>query len=81
MQRREIFEIIKSNVIKVLPDIHPDLITIDKKLKELGANSVDRVEVVQYTMEDLNLIIPRIELGKANNLYDLTEIFYNHLNR
>ena len=79
MQRREIFKIIKSNVIKVLPDVHPDLITIDKKLKDLGANSVDRVEVVQYTMEDSNLIIPQVELGKANNLCDLTEIFYNYL--
>lgn len=81
MQRREIFEIIKSNIIKVLPDIHPDFITIDKRLKDLGANSVDRVEVVQYTMEDLNLIIPRVELGKVNNLYNLTEIFYNHLSK
>ena len=79
MQRHEIFEVIKLNILKVIPDIHSDLITIDKSLKDLGANSVDRVEVVQYTMEDLNLKIPRVEIGKANNLSDLTDIFYTYL--
>ena len=40
-------------------DVKPEDITIDKNLTELGANSVARVEVVIYSMEDLGLDVPQ----------------------
>lgn len=80
MQKQEIFQVIKSNVIKVLPDIGPENVTIDISLKDLGANSVDRVEIVQYCMEELHLKIPRVEFGKARDLSDLLEILSDHIN-
>ncbi len=36
-------------------------------------------EIAQYSMEDLNLIIPRVELGHAQNIKDLVDIFYKHI--
>ncbi|HTI72983.1 MAG TPA: phosphopantetheine-binding protein [Candidatus Limnocylindria bacterium] len=79
MTRDAIFQVIKSNVQKVLFDIDPNLITVDQSLVALGANSVDRVEVVMYSMEELNLSIPRVELHGIENLRGLVEVFHKHL--
>jgi len=80
MTKEDIFGIIKKNILKVLMDIDTNKININQSLKDLGANSVDRVEIAQYSMEDLNLIIPRVELGYARNIKDLVDILYKHIN-
>ncbi|GAX59148.1 acyl carrier protein [Candidatus Scalindua japonica] len=80
MTREDIFNIIKENIIKVLIDIDSDSISIDQSLKDLGANSIDRVEIAQDSMEDLNLVLPRVDLGQAQNINDLVNIFYKHIN-
>ena len=80
MNKEDLFEVIKKNVVTVLVDIDPETVTIDGALTDFGANSVDRVEIAMYSMEDLNLKIPRVELGAAQNLNDLVEIFAKHLN-
>jgi polyketide biosynthesis acyl carrier protein len=67
MDRESIFEIVKANALKVLVDVKPEDITIDKNLAELGADSVARVEVVIYSMEDLGLDVPRTKHNVLNN--------------
>lgn len=78
--RDQIFEVIKSNVCKVLFDIDPAIVSPEKKLADLGANSVDRVEITMYSMEELGLKIPRVELHGVENLQCLVELFYKRLN-
>ncbi len=79
MTKEDLFTIIKHNTLKVLIDTDLNSININQSLKDLGANSVDRVEIAQYSMEDLNLVIPRVELGHAQNIKDLVDIFYKHI--
>ena len=55
--------------------------TIERSLTELGANSVDRVEVVMYSAEDLGLDVPRAELHGARNLADLVAVLRRHAGR
>jgi polyketide biosynthesis acyl carrier protein len=74
-----IFDVIKTNIQSVLFDVDPQSITIDKSLTELGANSVDRVEVLMNSMEQLQLKIPRVELHGIENLRGLVEVFHRHL--
>lgn len=78
MNKDAIFEVVKANVLKVLPEVRAEDITPDKSLVELGANSVDRVEVSMYAMEALNLKIPRIELHGIRNLAGLVELLHAH---
>ncbi len=80
MNRESIFAVVKSNVLKILPEVNPDLITLDTSLADLGANSVDRVEVTMYSMEALNLKIPRVELHGVQNLKGLVDVLHAHLN-
>ena len=80
MTREQIFETVKANVLTVLPDLNPQSIVVTASLTELGANSVDRVEVVMYSMESLQLKIPLVELHGARNLADLVDLFFARLN-
>jgi polyketide biosynthesis acyl carrier protein len=81
MTREEIFDVVKANVLKVLPDVCPDDVTWDRSLVELGANSVDRVEVSMFSMEALNIKIPRIEFHGVRNLAGLVDLFQMHLSK
>lgn len=80
MSRNEILEIVKENVIEVLPDLEEHIFKDDDKLVELGANSIDRAEIVMMTMESLSLQIPRVELSGVKNIGELVDAFYTKLN-
>jgi polyketide biosynthesis acyl carrier protein len=76
--KQTIFEIVRANTLKVLPDLSVTDITIDKNLTDLGANSVDRVEIVLYSLDDLNLKIPISELHGIRDLTTLVDLLYRH---
>jgi polyketide biosynthesis acyl carrier protein len=78
LDREEIFEVVKANTLKVLPDLLADDVTIDKNLTDLGANSVDRVEVVIYSLEELGLKVPTAELHGVRNLRALVDLLHRH---
>ena len=81
MDREQIFEVVKQNIIRILPDLPPETITIEKSLTDLGANSIDRVEVATYSMEDLDIVIPRVELRQASNIRGLVDVLYAGMHR
>lgn len=76
--KQDIFEVIKNNTLQVLIDVDPNHITIDTSLTELGANSVDRVEVVIYSMENLGINVPRPEFQGVRDIRSLVDLFYSH---
>lgn len=81
MTREQIFAIVKKNTLEVLPDVQPDDVRIEGQLKDLGANSIDRVEIVTMSMEDLDLQIPLVELGNVSNISGLVDILHAHSQR
>ncbi len=81
MTREMIFQVVKAKVIEVLVDVNPDLITPEVSLTELGANSVDRVEVSMGALEELGLQIPRVELHGVSNLQGLVDVLYRHASK
>jgi polyketide biosynthesis acyl carrier protein len=76
--KQMIFEIVKNNTLSVLPDVPPADITIDKSLTDLGANSVDRVEIVLYSLDDLHLKIPTSELHGVRDIRALVDLLFRH---
>jgi polyketide biosynthesis acyl carrier protein len=78
LNKAKIFAVVKANTLKVLPDLVADDVTIDKNLSDLGANSVDRVEVVIYSLEELNLKVPPSELHGLRNLRALVDLLHRH---
>ncbi len=75
MSKQHVFDVVKKVIIEVLPDVNPDLITIEKRLVDLGANSIDRMEVVTMSMEELGLLIPMMSFANVNNIEGLVNVF------
>ncbi|HEY0791887.1 MAG TPA: phosphopantetheine-binding protein [Chthoniobacterales bacterium] len=78
LDKEAIFKVVKANVLKVLPDLAPDEVKAERSLADLGANSVDRVEVVMYSLEDLELNVPTARLHGLQNLAELVDLLYRH---
>ncbi len=79
MGKEDIFKLIVGNTCIVIPELKNHKFEYHHSLKELGANSVDRAEIVMMTMESLSLQIPRVEFSGAQNIGELVDIFYEKL--
>lgn len=80
MTKEETFELIKKQTQEVVPELSDVDIKITDSLKDLGANSVDRAEILMMTMEELSLDIPRVELYGAQNIEELAVMFADKIN-
>ena len=76
MNKQEIFETIVGHVREVLPSLEAHAFQPDDSLKALGANSVDRADIIMMTLESLSLNIPLIAMAKAENIGDLARIMH-----
>lgn len=79
MNKDNILELIANHVREVIPELGEHEFKPDDRLADLGANSIDRAEIVAMTMEALNLKIPPVELAKAKNVGQLVEVIYEKL--
>lgn len=76
MTKDEVFQLIIRHTCEIIPELIGHDFKKDDRLLDLGANSVDRAEIIAMTMESLALQIPRVELFGAKNLEELAEILY-----
>jgi polyketide biosynthesis acyl carrier protein len=74
--KEQILEIVTRNLLEILPDLDGAKIDPSQSMKDLGANSVDRMDVVIQTKEELVLKFPLHELGGVENLQGLVDFFY-----
>ena len=80
MANQEVYEVVKKVIMEVLPDVTPEMIAIDKNLKDLGANSIDRIEVVTISMEELGIKLPLMSFSRVCNIQGLVEVLSeNHM--
>lgn len=72
---------VRAVVIKHLQDSVESLrgkeIDTSRSMKDLGANSLDIVEVVSSAMRELKVKIPRSELSKLTNVDELVNMLHD----
>ena len=76
MEREEIASIVRKHLADVVGDLKPSDIDMSRSMKDLGATSLDVVEVVSLTMRQLKVKVPRSELGKLTNMDGLVELLH-----
>jgi polyketide biosynthesis acyl carrier protein len=76
MTIEDIFAIIVGHTREVLPGLDDHPFQLSDSLRELGANSIDRSEIVMLTLESLSLKIPMIEVAKAENMGELAGMLH-----
>jgi polyketide biosynthesis acyl carrier protein len=59
---------IRDSVRQVLPDVLPEQVTEERSLTELGANSIDRTDVVVMTIDRLGISVP---VGEFSDVHDI----------
>lgn len=77
MTRDEIVAALKANIADTLDDVDVNSIDTSKTMKDVGANSLDIVEIVSRTMRQLKVKIPRSELNKLENIDALIDLIEN----
>ncbi|KJS69179.1 MAG: poly(3-hydroxyalkanoate) depolymerase [Peptococcaceae bacterium BICA1-7] len=76
MNKDHIFNLIVSYACQLIPKLEGHQFKPGDRLADLGANSVDRAEIIIMAMEALSLHIPRVELFGANNIGELVDVLY-----
>ncbi|MEO6084811.1 MAG: phosphopantetheine-binding protein [Umezawaea sp.] len=67
----DVHEAINSAIGEILPTVEPGDITGDKHLRDLGADSVDRVEIILGVLDRLGLREP---LASFSDLPDIAAL-------
>lgn len=81
MTKEQVFQVLKKYIMEQLEDeVDEKDIVITKSMLDLGANSLDIVEIVSNTMRELKIKIPRDELAKINTMEGLVEKMAEYTN-
>ena len=78
MEKKAIFELVVKCTCEVVPSLKSHSFQPEEALSELGANSLDRADILEKLMEFLSLDIPRVELFGAKNIGELAELLYQY---
>lgn len=73
MAEDAMFLAVKDAASSVMTDLVSDALTEQASLRELGANSLDRAEIIMRVMEDQKLMVPMIRFAMCQNLADIAE--------
>lgn len=68
-----ILETVKKSVADILPDVDPSKVTATAVLKDLGADSLQIVEIVSKCMRELKVKVPRSETAKIKDVQSLID--------
>lgn len=79
MTEEEIFAAVHRNLLEVLPELEGTDITPDHSMRQLGANSIDRMDVVIATQDDLGIKVPTKALTKVDDLRSLVSVLAEYV--
>jgi acyl carrier protein len=74
MSREQIFMVVRGHIIKIVEGVQASAISEHASMRDLGADSLQIVEVVSRSMKELRVKVPRTELARATNLGDLVDL-------
>jgi acyl carrier protein len=76
MTKEHIYSVVKKHLLQTVEDLQESQIDPSQSLKDLGANSLDIVEIVSVSMRELKVKVPRSELAKLTNIGGLVDLLH-----
>ncbi|WP_431040583.1 acyl carrier protein [Streptomyces sp. P1-3] len=73
MTKEETFSLIAEAIREILPELADRDLTDADTLDDLGADSMDRAEIVMTVLEGMDLDIPLVETHGPRNLGELAQ--------
>jgi polyketide biosynthesis acyl carrier protein len=80
MTKRELLNLIARHTREILPGLEAHPFAASDRLADLGADSVDRAEILMLVQESLGLSVPRVDLFGPKNIGELAELFLTKVN-
>jgi acyl carrier protein len=74
MNKDQIYVVLKKHLMRTVDGLQDSQIDLSKSMKELGANSLDIVEIVSVSMRELKVKVPRSEMAKLSNIGGLVDL-------
>jgi acyl carrier protein len=74
--RDDVLAVVKRHLVDTVEGIDVAQVDPAKSMKDLGANSLDIVEVVSCSMRELKVKIPRAELNRLTNIDELVDLLH-----
>lgn len=76
MTRDQVLAVVTKHLLDAVDGLSPEKIDPKLSMKDLGANSLDIVEIVSASMRELKIKLPRAELVKISHIDGLVDLFY-----
>jgi acyl carrier protein len=76
VEKQAIYNLLIKNLQETVPAVKGKKIEMNQSMLEIGANSLDVVEVVSQTMRELKVKIPRDKLGELKNVGQLVDALH-----
>jgi polyketide biosynthesis acyl carrier protein len=78
MNENQVMDVVRRRTVEVLADLAPEDISFDGTLADLGANSLDRLDILTLSMEDLGITVPPAAFSQARDLRSLVALLVKH---
>lgn len=75
MTRDEMLAVVTANIREIVENTKDTPIHENQSMRDLGADSLEIVEVVSRSMKQLKLKVPRTELSGARSIKELLDLF------
>lgn len=72
--RKKIFDKIVMYADEIIGDLETESIKEEDSLKDLGANSIDRSEIIISVLYDFDLRISMIKFAECKNISDIIDV-------
>ena len=76
MSREKVLEVVLRHLADTIEELEDVEIDPARSMKDLGANSLDIVEVVSCSMRELKVKVPRSELNSLENINQLVDLLH-----
>jgi acyl carrier protein len=76
MTKEHIYAVVKKHLLQTLDGLEESRIDPSMSMKELGATSLDIVEIVSMSMRELKIKVPRAELSRLTNIAGLVDLLH-----
>jgi polyketide biosynthesis acyl carrier protein len=78
MTTEDVLEVVRASTAKVL-EVDTSAMTLDGTLSDLGANSLDRADIVTQSMLELRVKVPAREFAQIKDIRSLVSVLQSHI--
>jgi acyl carrier protein len=72
----QVYVVVKKHMMQTVDGLQESQIDPSKSMRDLGANSLDMVEIVSVSMRELKVKVPRSELAKLTSVGGLVDLLH-----